>query len=96
MQYLATGVYNCNGLFRGVLCTSNETQRVCTVLVQLLLIVFDLAYHLSSEYRNCRLSNRCTIINTTLYSNSLLRQKVVILVVVAGVLAVVLQTLKFD
>ena len=36
--------------------------------VQLLLVVFNLAYSIFSEYPSCRLSYRCAIINSTLYS----------------------------
>ena len=60
-----------NGLFRGVLRISDEAQRVCTVECTAILVAFDLVYHLSSEYRNCRLSYRCTVINSTLNRNYL-------------------------
>ena len=45
---------------------------MCTVECAAILVVLDFAYHLSSEYRNCRLSYRCTIIKSTLHSTNIL------------------------
>ena len=62
-----------NGLIiRGVLRISDEAQRcLCNVeLTAILLVIFDLAYDLSFEYSQLRISDRCTIINSTLYSTT--------------------------
>ena len=69
MQLLATGVYNYDQFDYGVLCISDETQRDVLLNEQLLLVLFDLAYCIASDYRSLyRLQYRCAIINNTLQS----------------------------
>ena len=46
VQLLASGVYNYERFDYGILCISDEDQRVILSSVQLLLVVFDLTYNI--------------------------------------------------
>ena len=51
-----------NGFYLGVLCISEEAQRVVLLSIQLLLVVFDLAYSIPSEFAGYVVISDCTAV----------------------------------